>query len=213
MFISPHLARPENFHEIARSRLIEVIEVLAKLQLVKKTRCAGSVGIPAAPDSLAIALIPNDEPLQGGVIEMKIASRAQSLDCPDEHQIRRARAETWPRRQNEKFSRFKMRRRLKADLCEMRNRIAAALRHLFNLLENHAIVVSSERRTRRESKDRKKNPSRASFHGGTSKRQTVNWQSRHASFDPPARIFVIPGEVEESLILEGMMRCLDQGWT
>ncbi len=82
-----------------------------------------------------------------------------------------------------------MRRRLKADLCEMRNRIAAALRHLFNLLENDVIVVSRERRTRRESEDRKKNPSRASFHGGISKRQTANWQSRRASFDPPARIF------------------------
>jgi hypothetical protein len=95
----------------------------------------------------------------------------------------------------------------------MRNRIAAALWHLFNLLENHAIVVSSERRTRRESKDRKKNPSRASFHGETSKRQTANWQSRRASCDPPVRIFVIPSEVEESLILEGIMRYLDQGWT
>src|SRR5262245_42372021 len=60
----------------------------------------------------------------------------------------------------------------------MRNRITTALRHLFNLLENHAIAVSSKRRTRRESEDRKKNPSRASFHGGISRRQTANWQPR-----------------------------------
>ena len=201
VLVSSDLARPENFHEIARPRLIEVIEVLAKPQLVKETRRAGSVGIPAAPDSFAIALIPNDEPLQGGIIEMKVASRAQSLDCPDEHEIRCARAEAWPRWQNEKFSGLKMRRRLKADLREMRNRIAAALRHLFDLLENQVVVIAGERRRRGESEDRKKNPSRASFHGGISKRQTANWQSRRASFDPLARIFVIPSEVEESLIL------------
>jgi diaminopimelate epimerase len=71
-----------------------------------------------------------------------------------------------------------MRRRLKTDLGEMRNRIVAALRHLLDLLENQVVVVSSERRARRESDDRKKNPSRASFHGEISKRQTANSQTR-----------------------------------
>jgi len=145
VLVSSDLARPENLHEIARLRLIEVIEVLAEPEPVKKTRRAGSVGIPAAPDSFAIVLIPNDEPLQSGIIEMEVASRAQSLDCLDEHQIRCARAEAWPRRQNEKFARLKMRRRLKADLGEMRNRIAAALRHLFDLLENQVVAIGSER--------------------------------------------------------------------
>jgi len=165
MLVSPHLARPEDFHEIARLRPIEVIEVLAKPQLVKETRGARPIGIPTAPDSFAIVLIPNDEPFQSGIIEMKVPSRAQSFDCPDEHQIGCARTETGPRRSNEKFPGLKMRRRLKADLGKMRNRIVTPLRHPFDLIENHVVAIG-ERRARHESEDRNKNPSRVSFHDG-----------------------------------------------
>src|SRR4029453_2585556 len=56
VLVSSHLPRPENLHEIARLRLIEVIEVLSKLQFVKKAGCAGSVCVPSAPDAFAIAL-------------------------------------------------------------------------------------------------------------------------------------------------------------
>jgi len=164
MLISPHLARPENFHEIARLGLIEVVEVLAEPQLVKKTRRTGSVRIPTAPDSLAIVLIPNDEPLQGGIIEMKVASRAQSLDCPNEHKIRCARTETWPRRSNEKFPGLKMRRRLKADLCEMRNRIVAALRHLFDLVQNQVVVIAGKGRLQCEPRKSYQHPNAGFFH-------------------------------------------------
>ena len=38
-----------------------------------------------------------------------------------------------------------MGRRLQADLGEMRNGIMTALRHLFDLLENQAVVISGER--------------------------------------------------------------------
>ena len=92
--------------------------------------------------------------------------RAQSLDCSDEHQIRRARAEAWPRRHNEKFAGLKMRRRLQPDLCEMRNRITATLRHLFDLLENQVVVVSSQRDLQCEAKDRHHNTKARFFHGG-----------------------------------------------
>ena len=166
MLISTHLERPENFHEIARLRLIEVVEVLAQRQLVKKARCAGSISVPAAPDSFAIVLIPNDELLQGGIIEMKVASRAQSLDCSDEHQIRCARTETWPGWSNEKFPGLKMRRRLKADLGEMRNRIVTTLRHLFDLIENHIVVIGSEGDLYCEAKVNHHNPDARFFHGG-----------------------------------------------
>ena len=81
VLISAHLARPENFHEIARLGVIEAIEVWAEPQFVEKASCAWPVRIPAAPDSLAIVLIPDDEPLKSGIFEVKVASRAQSLDC------------------------------------------------------------------------------------------------------------------------------------
>src|SRR6266496_2247366 len=63
MLVSADLARPENFHEIPRFRLIEIIEVLSELQLVKETGCAGPVCVPTAPDTFAIALISNDQSL------------------------------------------------------------------------------------------------------------------------------------------------------
>ena len=49
-----------------------------------------------------------------------------------------------------------MRRRLQADLGKTRNGITTALRHLFDLLENQAVVISGERCLRREPKNQKK---------------------------------------------------------
>jgi hypothetical protein len=69
-----------------------------------------------------------------------------------------------------------MSRRLKTDLGEMRNRIVAALRHLFDLLENQVVVIAGERGTRCKSKDRKKNPSHAFFHREIRKRRKISWQ-------------------------------------
>ena len=48
-----------------------------------------------------------------------------------------------------------MGRRLQADLGKTRNGITTALRHLFNLLENQAVVISGERYLRREPKNRR----------------------------------------------------------
>ena len=81
------LARPKYFHEIARFRLVKIIKILAKPQLVKKTCSAWSVCVPSAPDPFAIVLISNDELLQSGKIEMKLSPRAQGLNGPDEHEV------------------------------------------------------------------------------------------------------------------------------
>jgi hypothetical protein len=79
-----------------------------------------------------------------------------------------------------------MRRGLKTDLCEMRNRIAAALRHCLDLLKDQAVTIARERRVR--DKNRKKNPSRQSLHGGISNHQNAIWQ---------CQTLVIRSEVEE----------------
>src|SRR6266550_8741595 len=69
VLVFSHLPRPENLHEIAWLRLIEVVEVLPKPELVKKTGCARSVCVPSAPDTFAVALISNDQSLQRGIIQ------------------------------------------------------------------------------------------------------------------------------------------------
>ncbi len=76
VFPFAHLPRPENFHEIAWLRLIKVIEVLSKAQLVKETGGAWSICVPPAPDAFAIALISNDQLFQRSVVETQLASRA-----------------------------------------------------------------------------------------------------------------------------------------
>ena len=85
-----HLPRPENFHEVARLRLIKVIEVRSKPQLVKETGGARSICVPAAPDAFPIALISNDQLFQSGVIQTKVAARTQGLDGSNENKIGRA---------------------------------------------------------------------------------------------------------------------------
>jgi hypothetical protein len=58
----------------------------------------------------------------------------------------------------------------------VRNRIMAALRHLFDLLEDQAVVISGERCPHREPKNHERNPSSPSLHDGISKRQNAIWQ-------------------------------------
>jgi hypothetical protein len=65
---------------------------------------------------------------------------------------------------------------LQADLGEMRNGITTALRHLFNLVENQAVVISGERCLRCEPKNQKENRKDKSLHGGIDKRQNAIWQ-------------------------------------
>ncbi len=91
---SAHLLRPEDLHEIARLRLIEVVEVSAKPQFVKEAGCARAICVPPAPNSFAIVLISDDELIQRRKIEVELSPRTQGFDCSDKHEIGRSRTET-----------------------------------------------------------------------------------------------------------------------
>src|SRR5260370_21891775 len=91
---SAHLPRPKYFHKIAGARLVEIIKIAAKSELVKEAGCPRAVGIPATPNAFAIMLITNDELLECGEIEVQFSPRAQRLRPLDKHEIRRARAKT-----------------------------------------------------------------------------------------------------------------------
>ncbi len=61
VLVSTDLPGPENFHEVTRLRPVEIIEVLSKLQLMKKAGRAGAICIPATPDAFAVMLIADDQ--------------------------------------------------------------------------------------------------------------------------------------------------------
>ena len=69
-----------------------------------------------------------------------------------------------------------MRRRLQANLGKTRDRIPAALRHLFDLIENQAVIISGERCLCCEPKNYDKNRKGEFLHGGIDKRQNAIWQ-------------------------------------
>ena len=96
VLVPANRARPENFHEIARPGLIDIVEISAEPQLLKQTRGARAICIPAAPDPFSIALVPNDQTLKRSVVQMKLTMFPQSFDRPDKHQIGGARTETRP---------------------------------------------------------------------------------------------------------------------
>src|SRR5438132_3912566 len=104
VLVSSDRARPENFHEIARFCLIDIVEVSAEAQLVEQTRGTRSIRVPPAPNAFAVALVANDQALKGAVVETKLTAFAQSLNGSDKNKIRRAGTETRSRRDNEKFA-------------------------------------------------------------------------------------------------------------
>jgi len=108
VLISPYLTRPENFHEVTGLRLIDIVEISTEAQLVKETRGARAIRVPAAPDAFSIVLVANDQALERGIIQIKLTALAQRLNRSDKHQIGRARTETRPRRNDKKLSRLKM---------------------------------------------------------------------------------------------------------
>jgi len=91
---SAHLLRPEDLHEIARLRLIEVVEVLAKPQFMKEAGCPWPICVPPAPDSFAIVLISDDELIQRSKIEVELSPRPQRFDGSNKDEIGRSRTET-----------------------------------------------------------------------------------------------------------------------
>src|SRR5438046_8839897 len=87
-----------------------------------------------------------------------------------------------------------MGRRLQADLGEMRNRVTAALRHLFDLLENQAVVIFSKRCPHRESKNHDESRSNQFSHEEISKRKIHVWQ-RLSAFGSAGRVSSSAGDV------------------
>ena len=138
VFASANVFVPKNFHEIAGLRLREIGKVSSESKLVKQTASSGAVGVPAPPNPFAIALIANHELVQRGKIELELPTVAQRFDRFDENDVSRARAEAriGRCRDNEKFSRFKMRGGLQFNLGEVRDGIVATARHLSHLLED-----------------------------------------------------------------------------
>ena len=90
VLVSSHLARPENFHEVTRLRLVDIVEISTEPQLVKETRRARAIGIPSSPDAFSIVLVAYDQMLEGAIVQTKLTMFAQSFDRSDEHQIGRA---------------------------------------------------------------------------------------------------------------------------
>lgn len=166
VLVSSHLARPENFHEITRLRLIDIVEISTKPQFVKETRCAWAICVPPSPDAFSIALVSNDQALKRAVVQSKLTTLAQSFDRPDKDQVRRARTETRSGRNDKEFSRLEMCRRLQANLCKMRNRVTTAFRHLPDLLQNQVVAVASERQLRGQAENDYRDPRSAVCHGG-----------------------------------------------
>ena len=121
--------------------MIEIGEVAAEAKLVEEPRGSGTVRIPPTPDAFPVVLVANDQLVERGKIDLQRAARAQRFDRFNKHDVCRAGTEARKRRSrdNEEFSRFKMRRGLQLDRGEMRHGIVPAARHVLNLLQNKAV--------------------------------------------------------------------------
>ena len=182
--------RPENLHEIAGLRLIDIVEISTEAQFVKQARGSRAICVPPAPDAFSIVLVAYDQTLKRAIVQTKLTTFAQSFDRSDKHQIRRARTETRPRRNDKKFPGLKMCRRLEANLCKMRNRITTAFRHLPDLLQNQVVVIAGERQVRRDSNKRREDEYIKPVHRRISKHRNVIWQRRNKR-----RVRVVAGRV------------------
>ncbi|MDB6148119.1 MAG: hypothetical protein JWO45_1783 [Spartobacteria bacterium] len=114
---------------------------------MKKPCRARSVGIPSAPNALAIALVADDELVKRGHVEIQLALFSQVLNRPDENQISRPGTKTrrsgcW---QNEKLSGFEMSGRLQLDGGEVRDGVFATGRHGPHLLENSIVTIFGDK--------------------------------------------------------------------
>jgi hypothetical protein len=85
---------PEYFHEIAGFCALEVGEVGAEAEFVEEAGGAGAVGVPAAPDTFAIALaVVDDEGFHGIGVELEAAIALELLDGFQENEVGGAGAE------------------------------------------------------------------------------------------------------------------------
>jgi len=160
VFASADFRRPEDFHEIAGLRLSEVVEVFAEIHFVEKPRRSRAIGIPSTPDAFAVALVPNEETVEGGVGKTEAAASTQRLDRFDEHQIRRAGAITRRRGIGDdgKNARLKMGGGLQSNGGGAGGGIFSAGWHRANLIEDEIVIFA-----RRDLTDAE--PSRAQENG------------------------------------------------
>lgn len=110
---------------------------------MKEAGGAGPVRIPTAPDSFAVMLIPNNQLLERGKVELKISASPKCFDGFDEDKISRARTKTRRvrRRQDEKFAGLEMSGLLQANLGEMGGRVSSPFRHLRDLFQDEIVQV------------------------------------------------------------------------
>jgi len=142
-FAATDTFRPEDFHEITRLRFREAVEIAAEAELMKKAGCPRAVCIPAAPNSVPIVLVSNDQLIERSDVELKLSAFAQGLDCANENEVSSAGAKARKRRlgNGEHFPRFKVRGRLQSDLGIMRGGIFPAAGHFTDLLEDKTVQV------------------------------------------------------------------------
>src|ERR1044072_8278127 len=111
---------------------------------MKKTGCSRAIGIPTAPDALAIALTANHQTLESRIIEVETSPSAQRFDGFHEYKIGGTRAVARRRgiRQDKEFAGCEVRGRLQSNSCDARSRIAAADRHLADLFEDEVVKLA-----------------------------------------------------------------------
>src|SRR5689334_21760491 len=131
--------------------------------------------------------------LKRAIVQTKLTTFAQSLDRSDEHQIRRARTETWTGRNDKKFSRLEVCRRLQANLCKMRNGVTTPFRHLPDLLEDKVLAVAGERELRSDSNKRREDAYTRLVHPRISKHR--NMISQRHSLNDCRCVRVVAGRV------------------
>ena len=86
-----------------------------------------------------------------------------------------------------------MRRGLQANLCEMRNRVTTAFRHLPDLLQNQIVAIARERELRRDSNKQRDDAYTELVHRRISKHRNVISQ-RHTR-NNKCRVGVAAGRV------------------
>src|SRR5262249_28004944 len=85
---------PPDLHEITRARLGPIGKIAPKLQFREEPRRAGTIGIPAAPEALAIALAMNGKGGARFLVETEPAFLHQVAQDSDENEVGRPRAIT-----------------------------------------------------------------------------------------------------------------------
>ena len=162
---------------------------------MKETRGPRTVRVPSPPDSMAVPLPANHEPIERGVIEVERAAVPQRLDRLHEDEVGRARAVT--RRshvgQHEEFARDKVRRRLEPDRGDSISGILSTAGHFCDLLKDELIqsshrrdVLRGGRRDRSQQKERREPTRDSAFQSVESTAQRGNCRS-FARRDPCVR--------------------------